>query len=100
MTSPDTEQALQARDQARHKQAGIDDLSRHQSIDGTHDRQQDEWEADASAERYQEMLKHAKQQHHMVFWVFYGILRLCLRQDIKLTCCSFAFNLVEKLLYQ
>ena len=60
MTSPDAEQSLQARDQARHEQAGVDDLSRHQSIDGTHDRKQDERDANASAERYQEMLKYTR----------------------------------------
>ena len=57
MTSPDAEQSLQARDQARHEQIGVDDLSRHQPVDGAHDRKQDERGADASAKRYQKMLK-------------------------------------------
>ena len=65
MTSPDAEQALQARDQARHEETGVDDLGRHQRASGAHDRKQDERDANASAERYQEMLKYTDHQHHM-----------------------------------
>ena len=66
MTSPDAEQALQARDQARHEETGVDDLSCHKWASGAHDRKQDERDANASAERYQEMLKYTTDhRHHM-----------------------------------
>ena len=57
--SPDAEQSLEARDQARHEETGVDDLSRHQRIGGAHGWQQNERNGDDSTERRQEMLEYA-----------------------------------------
>ena len=60
LTSPDAKQSLEARDHARDKETGVDDLSCHQRVGGAHGRQQNERDGDDSSERRQEMLEYKR----------------------------------------